>query len=371
MVELLEQSVIYDNPRPHVHSRHGYFPGMAQLPSGELICLFVIAEAFEAPNATTWITRSYDEGRSWTLQGRLYDKTIVGFETSDYLKPTVLRDGTLLAIGYRFHRHDPEQAITIPETGGMLPGDNLVSHSTDDGHTWSIPACLLRRYPELLEVSGPAIELRSGDLLAVGALCKTPEGTNPSGQFGVLLRSVDRGRTWEDSVRYFETPGRNIAPFEARLCEMGDGRIAAIVWAYDLDANEHLPNHVVVSHDGGIGWSAPIDTGLMGQASNVSWLGGDLLLTIQAHRGADPGIFVRIVDFSNDEWKPQSELLIYGSRLVSQTHEGQSMSEMFQSLRFGQPSLLKLASGDYLACHWCVEGGQGKIRAHRIRVNAR
>jgi hypothetical protein len=45
------------------------------------------------------------------------------------------------------------------------------------------------------------------------------------------------------------------------------------------------------------------------------------------------------------------------------------MPEMFRSLRFGQPSLIQLAGGDFLASHWCVEDGQGKIRAHRVRLH--
>ena len=57
-IEYLQQHTVYDNPNPHVHSRHGYFPGMARLAWGELICMHTIAEAFEAPNATTWISRS-------------------------------------------------------------------------------------------------------------------------------------------------------------------------------------------------------------------------------------------------------------------------------------------------------------------------
>ncbi len=369
MIKRVEQFVIYENPLPQTHSRHGYFPGLAQLPDGELICLFTISEAFESPDMTTWIARSSDEGHTWRLQGRLYDKRVVGFETSDCLKPTVLHDGSLIAVGYRFHRRDPELPIAIPATGGLLPGDDLVSFSTDQGRRWSLPDVIPRRYPELLEISGPCIQLRSGDLLAVGALSKTPEGTNPSGHFGVLLRSSDGGRTWDDSVRYFDLPGQQVDPFEARLCEMQDGRVVAIVWAYDAAHELHLPNHVVVSHDEGRTWGRPIDSGLMGQAANLLWLGGDRLLAIQAHRGAAPGIFVREVDFSYDEWTTLSEELIYGAG-APQTRDGQSLREMFSSLRFGQPSLVKLQTGDILACHWCVEDGQGKIRAHRLQLES-
>src|SRR2546430_12905569 len=45
-------------------------------------------------------------------------RSVLGFETTDTLKPRLLRDGTVIATGYRFHRLNREEAIAIPETGG-------------------------------------------------------------------------------------------------------------------------------------------------------------------------------------------------------------------------------------------------------------
>jgi sialidase-1 len=368
-IECIDHYVIYENDRPHVHSRHGYFPGLALLSNGELICLFSLAEAFEAPNATTRISRSCDAGRSWSLDPQpLYDRRVLPFETSDYLKPTQLHDGSVVAVGYRFHRHDPESPISIAATGGILPGDDIVSHSADGGKTWSVPRLIDRQYPELLEISGPCCELTSGDLVAVASLYRMPDGSSPSGHFGVLLRSSDGGVSWDDSSRFFEVPHASVAPLEPRICEMQPGRLVALVWAYDMLHDRHLPNHVVVSNDDGRSWSLPVDTGNWGQASGLMWLGGDLLLTAHAHRGNDPGLYVRIVDFSTDHWKPLCETVVYGREALTQTRDGQAMPEMFRSLRFGQPSLLRLPDGDVLASHWCIEEGQGKIRTHRLRV---
>jgi hypothetical protein len=44
------------------------------------------------------------------------------------------------------------------------------------------------------------------------------------------------------------------------------------------------------------------------------------------------------------------------------------MPDMFKSFKFGQPALLKLRTGEFLASHWCIEDGQGKIRSHRLRL---
>ena len=366
-IEYLAGHVVYDNPKPHVHSRHGYFPGLLQLPSGELLGLFMLAEAFEAPNGTTWITRSSDGGVTWKLQGPLYDKSKVGFETTDTLKATLLRDGRLIALGYRFHRHDLEEGIAIPATGGIQPGDDLVTFSCDQGRSWENVRDIPRSYPELLEISGPCVELRSGELLASAALFKMPDGSSPNSQRGVLLRSRDQGRSWDDT-QPFSPPGNNFTPFESRLCQMPDDRLVILTWAFDCRTDTHLPNCVFVSHDEGRTWSQPIGTGHMGQASSLISLVGDLLLTIHAHRGENPGLVVRLIDFERDVWRPLAEETIYGGRTGPQTRIGQDMAQMFHSLRFGQPSLLKLAAGEILATHWCVEDGQGKIRTHRLAV---
>jgi len=418
-----------------VRRRNGYFPGLAVLPSGDLIALFVISEAFESADATTYIARSKDLGTTWNVEGALRDLTIQG-ETpstsagrqspwekgefrapffqpkspssarsmgkepgeidlrakcgaaalsgcdhgarengkpdgplSDYLKPTILRDGTVIALGYCFYRRDPGAGISIEETGGILPGDDLISFSGDEGRTWTPHRVIPRSRPELYEISGPCLELRSGDLVAVVAPFKMPDGGNPSGQIGILLRSKDKGRAWTDGEVFFCSPGGNLTPYESRICEMRDGRLAAIVWAYDTAAGRHHPNHIAVSHDDGRTWSSPVDTGIWGQASNLIWVGGDRLMTIHAHRGENPGIFVRLVDFRGDVWTPLEEMVIYGAGPPAQTKSGQRMAEMFAALKFGQPSLLQLPDGEILATHWTVEEGRGKIRIHRLRLS--
>ena len=368
MIEHLESHVVYENPKPHVHSRHGFFPGLAELPSGELIAMFMIAEAFESPDGTTFLSRSRDHGRTWELQGRLHGAPRLGVPTTDTMKPTLLRDGSLIAMGYRFHRLDTEQGIGIDETGGILPGEDIVSFSRDGGRTWSMPAVIGRTRPELLEISGPCLELESGDLLAVAALFKMVDGSNPSGQVGVLLRSSDRGTHWDDRNLFFRSPAGDMTPFESRICRMEDGRLVVLSWAYDQVAGRHFANQTVVSRDEGRTWSKPIDTGIMSQASGLLPLAENTLLTIHSHRDEIPGIVVRLVDFAADRWQVREELTIWGKGAARQTRTGQPMPEMFTSLRFGQPSLIRLATGEFLAAHWSMDAGQGRIHAHRLRV---
>ena len=369
VISKIDEHIVYENPIPLLKSRQAKFPCVVQLPSGELIALFEMGEAFDAADSRTYISRSQDMGRSWQLQGELYDmaKLPEGINVSEALKATLLNDGSLIATGYRYHRPDDETPIGNPETGGLLPGENMVSFSNDDGRTWSIPEKIEHGYPELIETSGPCIQTSSGDIITIGCPFKMWDGSNPTGQVGVLLRSKDMGRSWDGSGRFFETAEGDISTWESRLCEMQPGRLVSIVWAFDIGRNKHLPNMVTVSHDDGYTWSSPIDTGVMGQASNLMWLADDMLLSIHAHRAGDTGLYVRLVDFKDDKWKVLEETVIWGNAKGQDTTKG--FIEQFGDLKFGQPSLLRLSNGELLATHWCVENCMYKIKTHRLKLN--
>ncbi len=361
-IEVVEHLNIYDNPIPNLVSRHGYFPGLAKLPSGDLLAMFPMGEAFEAA-MTMHVSRSQDQGHTWALEGPMNEGLEPRKLAPGGLKPTALSDGTVIALGYGFHRDDPEISIN-PETGGTLPGENYVSFSSDEGRTWSMPESIPLTQPEILETSGPCVELRNGDLIAAGPPFPMWDGTMPSGRKGFLLRSHDKGKTWDSGTVYYERA--DLWPVECRPCEMQDGRIVMMIWCLNDTAGKSLTNHVVVSHDNGMTWSDPIDTGVPAQASNVMYLGGERLLAIHCQREGDVGLYVYVVDFSDDKWRIVGGEDIWDN--APSAHIGR-LADMGLGLKFGQASLLQLDDGEILATHWAIESGQGRILAHRIRVN--
>jgi sialidase-1 len=358
-----ERVILYANPIPHLRSRHGYFPGVTVLPDGSLLALFTLGEAFESADATTAVSRSTDLGRSWSFQGLLWPRA-TGAD-SDYMKPTTLRDGRVMAMGYRFRREDPDQPLVNPVTNGIRPGEVILSFSGDNGLTWTRPEPVSVPFREVVEASGPVVALRNGDLLAGGGLFMPWDGQFDDGQKGVILRSVDQGRNWTHDVEFYDTPGHGSTPFESRFCEMQDGRIVGLVWAFDQKAGGSLGNRIVVSHDNGYTWSEPLDIGISAQSSSLIWLGGQRLLTIHAHRSPPEGLYVRVIDFTGDQWNVLQEDCIWNGRGAG---EYQGLSGMASALRFGQPSLVALPDGQFLAVHWSIEEGQGLIRTHRFSL---
>jgi len=365
-IAVVESMRIYENPIPNLVSRHAYFPGLARTPSGDIVALFPIGEAFDSWSNSIYVSRSNDNGRTWVLEGPMYEELELGHIGPCSIKPTLLGNGTLIATGYGFYRKDPEVFMN-PETGGFPHGPNIVSFSEDEGRDWSLPAIIPLSRPELIETSGPCIQLKNGELIATGCTFPTWDGTYPSGRIGVVLRSKDNGRSWDDRTLFYKSEKTNINAYETRSCQMPDGRIVTIIWFLDENSGRSLTNHIVVSRDDGITWSEPIDTGITGQASNVISLRDNLLLSIHCYREENTGLYVNLVDFSNDIWRTIAASKIWGK---APARHIVSLKDMGKNLKFGQPSLLPLGNDEFLAVHWAVEDCLGKILAHRIRVNS-
>ena len=92
-----------------------------------------------------------------------------------------------------------------------------------------------------------------------------------------------------------------------------------------------------------------------------------MLLAIHCYREGDVGLYVSVVDFTDNRWRILETASIWGNAPAMKIG---SLKDMGANLRFGQPSLLPLDAGEFLAAHRAIENGQGKILAHRIRVAA-
>ncbi len=355
----LDAFTIYQNPAPLLVSRQATFPGIVQLPDGELVAMFCIGQAFDAADTRTYVSRSSDEGRTWSEPVRLSPTEQVP-EESESMKPLLLRDGTMLATGYAFARPTPLTPVVDPETFELLKLRNKASISTDGGRSWSEPHYFdIEGQP--LEMSGPCIELSSGRILGATA----PFHLRKEGHAGWIVASDDKGRTWRQLSEFYCSPGGNVSTWECRLCELSPGRVAVIAWAYDNVSGKNLDNIFALSDDGGERFRV-IDTHVHGQASNVLGLGGEKVLTIHAHREEPVGLVVRRVDLSGGSFAIEEELdLLQDAALGSDSAD---IRKQFGSLKFGQPSLLKLAGGGILAACWSFENSQYVIKGFRLSV---
>ena len=356
-----EEIIVYQNPEPLLVSKQGIFPGVSLLPNNDLLIIFSIGQAFDSSDQRAFVTKSKDNGRSWSkpkqLHNHIYDKHV----ETDTLKPMVLQNGNLIATGYAFVRPDPLTPIVDPITFDVLPLKNKISFSNDNGESWSIPNNF-NVLNKPLEISGPCIQLSSGRILAA---CP-PFHLGETGHSGWIIYSDDNGKTWDKLSDFFNTPKGEIAAWECRLCEIDNNGVAVIFWTYDNVKKINLNNHIVFSKDGGESFGEAIDTGVKAQASNLMWLGENTLLTIHSHRESPSGLIIRKVNIANSKFEILTELDLFQDENMES--DSTNISKQFGSLKFGQPSLIQLQNKEILATCWCYENNQHIIKTFIVNI---
>ena len=356
-----EEIIIYQNPDPLLVSKQGIFPGVSLLPNNDLLVIFSIGEAFDSSDQRAFVSKSKDDGRTWTTPKQLHNHEYDEHEETDTLKPLLLNNGDLIATGYAFVRPDPLTPIVDPITFDVLPLKNKISFSSDSGESWSVP----NNFSVLnkpLEISGPCIQLSSGRILAA---CP-PFHLGETGHSGWIIYSDDNGKTWDKLSEFFNTPEGEIAAWECRLCEIDNNGVAVIFWTYDNVKKMNLNNHIVFSKDGGENFGHAIDTGVKAQASNLMWLEKNIILTIHSHRESPSGLIIRKVNIEDNKFEILDELDLFKDD--SMGSDSTNISKQFGSLKFGQPSLIRLKNKEILATCWCFENNQHMIKTYIVQI---
>jgi len=361
-VKVLFESTVYENPLPQLRAENSCFPFFCPLPDGTILASHQMGQAFESVDGTTFISRSADGGRTWEKPYRAFDKRGETVPLTDCAKLTLLPDGRVLALGYEFFREDPELPLGNPKTGGLLRDRVYVSFSADGGRTFSPHREVPTAWNGHTEASAPAVVLQDGSLAAPITGFPDWEGRAVSRNCGRLLRSADGGETWDDGTVCMAFPGDAVTCYEQRLCQTGDGTLVVIGWNEDMKTGARLNNHVTISRDNGKTFSAPIDTGVRGQASSVLALGGGRVLSLHSVRRDtdEPGILACVADVS-DGWRVLEQERIWAPRVPVLKSAG--MAEIFSFLKFGQPGAALLGDGTVLVSFWVCEDGVYKTRA--------
>ena len=335
------------------------FPGAARLADGTIVVLYDDGASVDSVDHFMRVAFSHDNGRRWEDGGRMYDPAALGLSHrfTENCKPTAIGGRELVSVGFGFERDEPELGLAAyAEKHGRFPvGHNTVSHSQDGGRTWSLPAFIPHPYAAL-EFSGPALWCAQEEtLLAFGP----PFVLKGQAQRGLCFASADRGATWEERGVFFQSP--SIAPWEVRSCRLvGDRRVWLVLWAFDLAASRHLNNQVVYSDDLGRTWSAPVDTGIHGQAANLFDYDGELFILYTKREGDDPGIYCA------PALRPATPVCLWASPAAAAS--GGSIVRQFHNLKFGQPSLTPLPDGEWLLLFWSHGEADGyAIRAYVVK----
>ncbi len=367
-ISSVHSGLIYRNPKPHLESRHAYFPSLAVLRDGTLFAAFDLGSAFEAVDVRSHYALSHDGGMTWTAP--------IAVPLPSFPEPfsgtcrfRCSPDGALVGVGALWDRTRLGEGLANPETGGFVETHPFLIRSEGGSMEWSKPAWLKAPLPGPFEICAPVCFAPNGDWLWPASTWKDWAGHASHGMHAIVLRSSDQGRSWPAWNAVMDGRREDIIHWEIKLIGLSDGRLLAVSWTHDAKTATDLSIHYALSSDSGCTFTAPRPTGLHGQTCTPLALQDGRILSVY-RRTDQPGLWVQISRLDGDNWIDIEEELLWGgaSHAAGATNPRSATTAM-SSLRFGLPASVLLSDGSVFVAFWCVEDAVSVIRFFKIYIN--
>ena len=368
-IELLDTGLIYRNPRPHVESKHAYFPSVVQLSNEDIVVTMSIGQAFESVDQHVYAARSGDNGKTWELTGPIYTSDHNGIPTSEYCRITATPQDEIAAFIIKYNRSRTNCGLSNEENMGFVETELTIMRSIDKGRTWSAPQAL---EPPLIgpsfELCCPIKVLSDGRWIIPTSTWRNFEGYCPNGMKAVAFVSYDQGKTWPEYLDVMSNTEKGIIYWESRILQLPDRRLLGVAWTYDEKNNVDLPNHYSISDPEGKAFDIARSTDLAGQTLEPILLDNGKILSL--YRRVDkPGLWANISIIETNRWINEYESPIWGYSAMQRVSTEKNMVSNFHALRFGAPSAIRLHDGSIFAAIWAVEDCVGNIRWFKLKVN--
>ena len=282
--------------------RHFAFPGVAELPGGDLLVVCREGDAHVCPRGRIVMSRSTDGGETWSPREVIYDSP------SDDRDPAIicLEDGTVVVsfCTWDSWRASPalrdryaEETAHMDDVGwGEYSGSKLIV-STDGGRTWSE-----KRPAPVFSPHGPIVG-------PDGALYWVGKESRDGARVIAIWRTEDAGETWERFSEVSYSPGQknaNTLPVwdEPNMIFLPDGR-AICTLRVNLDgAVRHA-----ISRDGGKTWGWPQKMDVWGYPQHLCRLGDGHLIMAYGYRRDPRGVRACISDDAGETWDISHEIV--------------------------------------------------------------
>ena len=348
------------------------FPYLCPTNDGDIVVAYRQASTFSKDAALANLTTHHDPN-SWICTKRL-----------KYLpeKYSLISNPELVAYNGPFGVNDP--AITLLRDGTYLmrfvalniyssqayrpsPGKKIFSHRVEHGLVTEVAGQIILSSSNLSDWTqvgmiaetsfppscsrDPIVELEDESLI-MPAYIGAPERSD----IALLHRSFDKGKTWDyesyiaidQGAQYSQLHGTNYN--ETCIVDLGHGHLVAAIRGdksfYTTD-NTFMAvggvGHIFMSfsHDGGLCWSQPIDTGLVGQPANLIKLRNNQLLMTYGQRKKPYGIMTSLSHDFGKTWSEPTRI-----------------SPVFDLWDCGYPSSMEMVDGNILSVYYGADTNQ-------------
>ena len=367
-IRVVQHGIVYRNPRPELRAQHAWHPSLVDVGQHRWLCSFDLGSAPESIDYATYLSRSDDDGITWTDPVRLLHDAS-GRRTTHTIRIARMRDGRIVGAGARLFRDDPERGLINTPGLGYAPMELISMTSRDGGWSWSDVATVS---PPLVgpcfETCHSLVELDDGRLLWPTSTWMGWNGEAPNGMKAIALVSENDGATWSKYMDIFDRWSEGVLHWEVSVVEMANGSLLAVAWAVDTRDSQTKPTPYALSGDG-MTFSRRGVTGIRAQTAKLVALPtGQALCAFRRHD--TPGLWACIVSIDPEgTWTNSDQVALWLGAPSGMQGRGRSVGEDLSALAFGYPNLHLRDDGDVMLAFWCREDCLGGIRWMRLAVS--
>lgn len=377
MFEIADRGIVYDTTAQPPENRIAYFTSLCLLQSGAILSGYQNGPGKHSPTSRAGISRSLDQGRTWTQLPVKFETVIDGIPGSlGCAEMTEIRPGRLIALSTWFDRSDPTRPLFDPVTEGILKSRQLMAISTDDGETWSGWKELCTGDLKGCALCGPAVLWPDGQLAVSFESFKEYDDPRPGRHAAWVIVSQDGGETFSEPQQVAQHPQHKVYYWDQRLCPgQLPGEFHVAFWTHDLeqqcDLNVHFRSGTITRND--IRLEPIHDLGIPGQIA-APWLMRDgTLVLFVVDRGRPGTMTLWSSPDRGKTWPKKDRLLVYSHEeraAISQGRENIDFKQYWEDMgkwSFGHPAIRQLPDGDLLAAWYAGAPDCMSIHWARIR----
>lgn len=373
-INVLDHATVYRNPVSNLVSEYVAFPCIFALPDGSALCMCRHGTARESEDAVVKIHRSSDGGSTWEPAPDLPSPPAPPNGTWTLLPAGfgMTNTGDVLAqIWARFVRADSGQRTDSDQE--KAPSPHFIYRSTDGGKSWSDPIAL--EYPAIGSIGpgGNMITLRDGTIIFAGEHGKQPGDDHD--WISMTGRSHDGGHTWSDPVIAHISTDTYF--FDLRITGSSEGKLLGFYWSHDRTSDQGLNVHTTWSHDAGMTWTEPHDTGFWGQVTVGQFLTNDRVIALTNHRRDPYGIRAVLSEDGGRSFDESGHVELWGI-IPAKTRSAPILAPIrdvvedplkaYHHFTFGTPTVTVLPDGIILAAFYVTEQSVTYVRCCRMTV---
>ena len=313
-MRILNQGRIFDAEKARDSLRVCTGTSLCRLASGKILAAFRLGSAKDSADGNGIVAESGDEGKTWRIISEGFQTAIAGVPGSIRLIELVEpRPGVLLTMLSWFERSDPDKSL-FDAADGLLPARLVLAQSQDNGHTWTNYRTLDTGPYQGCSVTGPIVQLHSGNYLLAFETYGPRETGGPAVAGACALITAD-GQSLDALVTTAEDPEHKRYYWDQRLAYSPvHQRPVAMFWTYDRGTEKDMPVHIAWGEPDGRHWETPRATSIQGQITAPIPLPDGRLLAFYVRRHPPGSMRLIMSEDDGRTWGHDTELVLYESQ---------------------------------------------------------